>query len=97
MANTHILFNPRRGEIKLAQVKLLFSEVERLKEKYKHRCYFIINGDFNSTPPSPLYYFIMNGHLNSSSFRYDGSLISGQGEKRPKVNASFHKTAGMYM
>ena len=85
IANTHLLFNPRRGDIKLAQAMLLMAEIEKLsfiknipktgKEKY---CPTLLCGDFNCEPFCDLYKFFGRGILN-----YDGLLqrtISGQQE-----------------
>ncbi|CAK4775438.1 unnamed protein product [Aphanomyces euteiches] len=62
VANTHILFNPRRGDVKLAQLQLLFETVESLECSKKILC-----GDFNLTPKSSLYEFISSGVLNGVS------------------------------
>jgi len=34
VANTHLLFNPRRGDVKLAQLQLLLARVERLQQRH---------------------------------------------------------------
>lgn len=43
-ANTHILFNPKRGDIKLGQIKLLLDHLSQLKEKYRDLIIFICGG-----------------------------------------------------
>ena len=85
IANTHLLFNPRRGDVKLAQAMLLMAEIEKLsfikclpktgKEKYWPT---LLCGDFNCEPFCDLYKFFGRGILD-----YDGLLqrtISGQEE-----------------
>uniref|UniRef100_A0A8C5PCK7 Angel homolog 2 n=1 Tax=Leptobrachium leishanense TaxID=445787 RepID=A0A8C5PCK7_9ANUR len=79
VANTHLLYNPRRGDIKLAQLAILLAEISRVSLlKDSSVCPIILCGDFNSVPGSPLYSFIREGMLN-----YEGMPIgevSGQQE-----------------
>ncbi|XP_032998207.1 protein angel homolog 1 isoform X1 [Lacerta agilis] len=64
VANTHVLYNPRRGDIKLAQMALLLAEVDKTaKMADGNYCPIILCGDLNSVPDSPLYKFIRNGQL----------------------------------
>ncbi|XP_061467803.1 protein angel homolog 1 [Rhineura floridana] len=64
VANTHVLYNPRRGDIKLAQMALLLAEVDKTaKMADGSYCPIILCGDLNSVPDSPLYKFIRNGQL----------------------------------
>ncbi|KFP76857.1 Protein angel 1, partial [Apaloderma vittatum] len=65
VANTHLLFNPRRGDIKLAQIALLLAEIDKIAKTTKGSYYpVILCGDLNSVPDSPLYKFIRNGELS---------------------------------
>uniref|UniRef100_A0A8C3KUH6 Angel homolog 2 n=1 Tax=Chrysolophus pictus TaxID=9089 RepID=A0A8C3KUH6_CHRPC len=77
IANTHLLYNPRRGDIKLTQLAMLLAEIASVApQKNGTFCPIIICGDFNSVPGSPLYRFIKEGKLN-----YEGLAIgkvSGQ-------------------
>ncbi|XP_030070615.1 protein angel homolog 1 isoform X1 [Microcaecilia unicolor] len=64
VANTHLLYNPRRGDIKLAQLALLLAEIDKVARTAEGNCYpIILCGDLNSVPNSPLYNFIQNGTL----------------------------------
>ncbi|XP_015720592.1 protein angel homolog 1 isoform X3 [Coturnix japonica] len=64
IANTHVLFNPRRGDIKLAQMALLLAEIDKIAKTAEGQYYpVILCGDLNSVPDSPLYTFIRNGEL----------------------------------
>ncbi|XP_010021273.1 PREDICTED: protein angel homolog 1 [Nestor notabilis] len=64
VANTHVLFNPRRGDIKLAQMALLLAEIDKIAKTTGGSYYpVILCGDLNSVPDSPLYKFIRNGEL----------------------------------
>ncbi|XP_075563342.1 protein angel homolog 2 isoform X1 [Pelecanus crispus] len=77
IANTHLLYNPRRGDIKLTQLAMLLAEIASVApQKDGTFCPIIICGDFNSVPGSPLYRFVKEGKLN-----YEGLAIgkvSGQ-------------------
>ncbi|XP_038616894.1 protein angel homolog 2 isoform X1 [Tachyglossus aculeatus] len=82
VANTHLLYNPRRGDIKLTQLAMLLAEIASVSHQKDGRfCPIIICGDFNSVPGSPLYSFLREGNLN-----YEGLAIgkvSGQ-EQSPR-------------
>lgn len=69
VATTHLLYNPRRQDVKLAQVQVLLAEIERLAYNSKTNSYYpiILTGDFNLTPGTGVYKLIMEGHL-----KYDG-------------------------
>ncbi|XP_010640848.1 protein angel homolog 2 isoform X3 [Fukomys damarensis] len=77
VANTHLLYNPRRGDIKLTQLAMLLAEISNVAhQKDGSFCPIVMCGDFNSVPGSPLYSFIKEGRLN-----YEGLAIgkvSGQ-------------------
>uniref|UniRef100_A0A8D2IHT0 Angel homolog 2 n=1 Tax=Varanus komodoensis TaxID=61221 RepID=A0A8D2IHT0_VARKO len=84
VANTHLLYNPRRGDIKLTQLAMLLAEVTNVALREDGRFSpLILCGDFNSVPHSPLYNFLREGKLN-----YEGLAIgkvSGQ-EQSPRGN-----------
>ena len=63
VATTHLLFNPKAGEIKLAQLCLLLAEIHRLAS---NKCPILLCGDFNMHPLCPLYTFIEQGELDYS-------------------------------
>ncbi|XP_026520161.1 protein angel homolog 1 isoform X3 [Notechis scutatus] len=64
VANTHVLYSPRRGDIKLAQMALFLAEIDKTaKLADGSYCPIILCGDLNSVPDSPLYKFIRNGQL----------------------------------
>ncbi|XP_062433164.1 protein angel homolog 1 [Rhea pennata] len=65
VANTHVLYNPRRGDVKLAQMALLLAEIDKIAKTTEGSHYpVILCGDLNSVPDSPLYKFIRNGQLS---------------------------------
>ena len=74
VANTHILFNPKRGDIKLQQVQMTLAHLWDASDGGTKP--IIYCGDFNSAPFSPLYEYLSTGMLV-----LDGlcpSLVSGQ-------------------
>lgn len=80
VGNTHLLFNTKRGDIKLAQLAHLFAEIDRIAIGDDYKLPVILCGDFNSTPFSPLYDFVTKGELY-----FDGmskTIISGQDKSK---------------
>ncbi|XP_020580807.1 carbon catabolite repressor protein 4 homolog 6 isoform X2 [Phalaenopsis equestris] len=75
VCNTHVLYNPKRGEIKLGQVRILFDRASVISRAWNDAP-VIVCGDFNSIPMSPLYKFIATRKLNLSGLTRD--QISGQ-------------------
>lgn len=65
VANTHLLYNPRRGDVKLAQLAILLAEISRMSRLPNGAISpVVLCGDLNSTPLSPLYRFLTTGCLN---------------------------------
>lgn len=67
VATTHLLFNPKRLDIKLAQVHVLLAELEQMSfnKNYQDRYYpIILTGDFNMEPTSAPYSLITDGRIN---------------------------------
>ncbi|XP_071041293.1 protein angel homolog 2 isoform X2 [Parasteatoda tepidariorum] len=101
VATTHLLFNPRRGEVKLCQLRLLLAELERLALKeissdgQHHYHPIILCGDFNIEPHSPLYQFIESGFVDLTNVLSGDMSGQTDGKKRGKcVNGeqlSLHK------
>ncbi|XP_076834010.1 protein angel homolog 1 [Brachyhypopomus gauderio] len=87
VANTHLLFNPRRGDVKLAQLAMMLAEVDSVVKKCKvngRECEVILCGDLNSIPNMPLYQLIVTGQLY-----YHGLpawMVSGQEDLSYKVH-----------
>ncbi|MCO5571036.1 hypothetical protein L7F22_024767 [Adiantum nelumboides] len=75
VCNTHVLFNPNRGDIKLGQVRHLLEKAYTLSQAWGG-IPVVVAGDFNSVPQSPLYQYLRNGTLNVTN--YDRRAISGQ-------------------
>lgn len=93
IVNTHLLFNKKRGDIKLLQLVSLFAEIDKLKKEFiadgeqgqstnKIKLIpVVLCGDFNMTPFCPLYHYISNGTLNYNNL--NKKELSGQS----KVNS----------
>ncbi|CAM9804969.1 unnamed protein product, partial [Scytosiphon promiscuus] len=75
VANTHLLFNPKRGDIKAAQLMVLTGKVERLA-KTSGADGVMVCGDFNMTPDSALYHYMVKGALNIDGL--NRFTVSGQ-------------------
>ncbi|ESO07813.1 hypothetical protein HELRODRAFT_191048 [Helobdella robusta] len=70
VANTHFLYNPNRGDVKLTQASIMLAELEKYANKYRIpfqgswiKCPIIFCGDFNLLPNSDLYLFLCRGTL----------------------------------
>ncbi|XP_014480671.1 PREDICTED: protein angel isoform X2 [Dinoponera quadriceps] len=87
-ATTHLLYNPRRADVRLAQTQLLLAEIERMAfvedtrtgPKYLP---IILAGDFNLTPFSSVYKFLTEG-----SFKYYGKGRSLESSKFQSLSNS---------
>ncbi|OEL18570.1 Carbon catabolite repressor protein 4-like protein 3 [Dichanthelium oligosanthes] len=49
LGNIHVLFNPKRGDVKLGQIRLLLEKANALAAKW-NEIPIVLAGDFNSTP-----------------------------------------------
>jgi mRNA deadenylase 3'-5' endonuclease subunit Ccr4 len=76
VANIHVLFNPKRGDVKLAQVRTLLEAAAA--EAAAAAAPAVVCGDFNSAAGSALYEFITRGALDLAST--DRRCVSGQVE-----------------
>lgn len=70
VANTHLLYNPKRNNVRLAQTQLLLAEIEQFSRISNHSNQFdylptIIMGDFNFTNHSNPYNLIQTGFLEN--------------------------------
>ncbi|KAJ8913038.1 hypothetical protein NQ315_002054 [Exocentrus adspersus] len=86
VATTHLLYNPRRQDVRLAQVQLLLTELERISYNSSLESNYlpiILTGDLNSTPDSPVYEFITKGKLkydilSPRSLKKDSNMFTGK-------------------
>ncbi|XP_039763785.1 protein angel homolog 2 isoform X2 [Pararge aegeria] len=73
VATTHLLYNPNRTDVRLAQLQLLLTEIDRFayindgkESKYLP---IILAGDFNSTPDSAVVDLLDRGFVSALPFR----------------------------
>lgn len=83
VANTHLLYNPRRGDIKLAQLMILLAEIESISRN-NERDPILICGDFNAVPFSDFYNFLDKGRLEVDNV--ESRTLSGQDEQRNSLS-----------
>ncbi|XP_057199537.1 protein angel homolog 1 isoform X3 [Triplophysa rosa] len=89
VANTHLLFNPRRGDVKLAQLAIVLAEIDVMMktcESQGRRCEVVLCGDFNALPNSLLLKFITSGQLYV--FGLPAWMVSGQVD----LSSKFHQS-----
>ncbi|KAG5870482.1 hypothetical protein JTB14_001676 [Gonioctena quinquepunctata] len=67
VATTHLLYNPRRNDVRMAQMQLLLTEIEKMSyrvvEEESSYLPVLITGDLNTPPRSDLYEFLTNGEI----------------------------------
>ncbi|XP_020090415.1 carbon catabolite repressor protein 4 homolog 3-like [Ananas comosus] len=74
VGNIHVLFNPKRGDIKLGQIRMFLLKADALSRKWDS-IPILLAGDFNSTPDSAIYKFLSTSELNISE--HDRRHLSG--------------------
>ncbi|KAL4713197.1 hypothetical protein ACJJTC_002943 [Scirpophaga incertulas] len=77
VATTHLLFNPKRMDVRLAQIRVLLAEIDRFAF-YKEgnvagHLPIILTGDFNSTPDSAVVHLLDKGHVDASLLQAENS------------------------
>lgn len=87
VATTHLLYNPRRQDVRLAQIQILFAELDRVAKSSKGNYLpIILTGDFNLPPQSAPYTLITKGelkfdHLTNRTLVSNKSQHSSNGRK----------------
>ncbi|KAI8913329.1 Endonuclease/exonuclease/phosphatase [Gorgonomyces haynaldii] len=62
IGTVHLLWNPKRGDIKIKQLQSLFKEMEQMRPN--PLIPVLVGGDFNTTPDSKIYDFLCNGSVD---------------------------------
>ncbi|XP_039117315.1 carbon catabolite repressor protein 4 homolog 6-like isoform X4 [Dioscorea cayenensis subsp. rotundata] len=75
ICNIHVLYNPKRGEIKIGQVRMLLDKAYAVSRHWNNAP-VVICGDFNCTPKSSLYNYILEQKLSLSGLARN--QVSGQ-------------------
>ncbi|KAB1204555.1 hypothetical protein CJ030_MR8G021793 [Morella rubra] len=91
ISNIHVLYNPKRGEIKLGQVRVLLNRAHSVSKLWDDAP-VILCGDFNCTPKSPLYNFISERKLDLSGVLRD--KVSGQTSAEIPAPRQYYSNAG---
>lgn len=90
VANTHLIFNPRRVDIKLAQIQLFLKELDESSQYYNSesdlQCRYptILCGDLNSTPDSDLCNYITK---ESTAFNFESAYPHCESIERQLVSS----------
>ena len=63
VVNTHLLFNPKKGDLKLSMIVLIQKSIKEIKKIFKIEDVFFI-GDFNLVPNSMIYDYVTKSKLN---------------------------------
>ncbi len=94
VSNIHVLFNPKRGDIKLGQVRVLVDTIDR--ESGGGARPVIMCGDWNSAPCSGVYDFLSDGRLDF--MERDRRTVSGQiaGNRSRTVNSRGTGSSTLY-
>jgi endonuclease/exonuclease/phosphatase family metal-dependent hydrolase len=79
VVTTHIVWNSKRGDVKLQQLYLIFQAIEAVRAACSHSLSpaIIFCGDFNSTPSSAIYSLITTGKLFFGG-GVSNAMLSGQ-------------------
>ena len=81
IANGHLIFNPKRGDVKVGQARMLLATAAKMRQRSIDRgfdTHCLVCGDFNISPTGPLYDFFRDGHLDLSAVRrleLSGTLV----------------------
>ena len=62
---THILWNPKRGQVKARQVEALMARAAELRGDDEEGAAVVVLGDFNCEPSSVLHSFVCDGRLDA--------------------------------
>jgi len=74
IVNTHLIYNPQRGDVKLGQILLILRAIEQIKIKYNVSD-IMFAGDFNFIPNSLFYSLIQHRNVRLD---LPTSMMSGQ-------------------
>ena len=94
IGTAHVIFNDNRGDIKLAQMKVLTDAMALIKETFKGSGFNIISmitGDFNSAPCGGIYDFMRLGYYDT--LKLARNQISGQYLGKFRQDEKVHSSA----
>ncbi|KAF9192245.1 Protein angel 1 [Haplosporangium sp. Z 767] len=95
VATTHILFNPKRGMIKIAQLCILLQEAKNLIEREEHDVPIVLCGDLNSLPHSIVIQYLLSGNGSDNGSRFKRSKFTDlHSQLTLMTNATFISLTG---
>lgn len=70
VCTTHLLFNRKRTDARLAQIQVLLAELDKFSynKEVLHHLPILLTGDFNSSPQSPVTKFVTLGKLTEKQY-----------------------------
>lgn len=70
VCTTHLLFNRKRTDARLAQIQVLLAELDKFSynKEVSHHLPILLTGDFNSSPQSPVTKLVTLGKLTEKQF-----------------------------
>jgi len=68
VGTTHLLFNRKRSDVRLAQIGVFLAEVDRLSWINGRNCPTVLTGDFNSSTDSEIYQLLIQGSVDYAGF-----------------------------
>ncbi|CAH0703681.1 unnamed protein product [Spodoptera exigua] len=73
VATTHLLYNPKRTDVRIAQMQLFLAEIDRFayfnNGRQSGHLPIILTGDFNSTPDSAVIKLLDRGRVSVGQYR----------------------------
>ncbi|KAK8481004.1 hypothetical protein V6N12_067059, partial [Hibiscus sabdariffa] len=71
LANTHLYWDPKLADVKLAQANYLLARLAQFKtlvaDRFDCTPTVVLCGDFNSTPADKVYQYLISGNTSSTS------------------------------
>lgn len=84
VVNTHIVYSPKNGHVKLWQIIKLLDQIRQVKELYKDWTQSIVfSGDFNAVAHSGLWALIVDGKIDTG--RYTKASFSNQKKAKSSI------------
>lgn len=82
VATTHLLFNPKRTDVRLAQIQVLLAELHRIAHNGQHSIPIILSGDFNLKPDSEPFRLITGKSVHIANLFMQRKIVHGGNSSR---------------
>lgn len=94
VATTHLLYNPRRDDVRIAQIQVLLAELDRLAvhSKSMESLPVIVTGDFNSEQFTPPYRLVVDGWVDAENLPIHMEIMDNCQHFNVATNTSRTKT-----